>query len=591
MKNSHHCNQLTAANEGQSVSLRGWIDRRRDHGGVIFIDLRDREGRTQVVFSPDVNKEMHAKAESLRNEYVIFITGKVSKRPDGMVNPKLATGEIEVYADSLEVLNVSATPPIAINELSDEAVENEDVRFRYRYLDLRRPREQRFIRLKSKFMHAWRNALVDDGFDEIETPILMKSTPEGARDFLVPSRLHAGSFYALPQSPQTYKQLLMIAGFEKYFQIAKCFRDEDFRADRQPEFLQIDCEISFADCEVIYETFEKATAKVLKQVWDYDIELPLQRLPYKEAMLKYGSDKPDLRFDLPISDVSDIAKDCGFKVFRDAVESGGVVRGMAATGCIDFTRKNIDDLTEFVGRYGSKGLVWMRYKEDGIETQVAKFFKEGEIEALSEKVGGKPGDLLFFVAGKESMAANAMGHLRNEIARMKNLTEGKPHKFLWVVDFPMFEYSEEEKRYMSMHHPFTSPRDEDFELLKSGRQAEVLSKAYDLVMNGVEIGGGSIRIHNAETQKEVFKLLGLSDEEVENKFGYFVDAFKYGAPPHGGIAFGVDRFLATMENRSSIRDFIPFPKNSSGSSVMENSPSQVDAEQLQELHINTVVKK
>ncbi len=584
MKKTHHCNELKAVNIGKEVTLRGWVDRRRDHGGVIFIDLRDREGKTQVVFNPDFNKETHAVAEGLRSEYVIWVKGTVQARPEGMVNTKMPTGEIDVYVNELVILNESENPPIAVNDTTDEAVEGDEVRLKYRYLDLRRPREQRLIRLKSKFLSAFRTSFEENEFDEIETPILMKSTPEGARDFLSPSRLNPGSFYALPQSPQTYKQLLMIAGFEKYYQVAKCFRDEDLRADRQPEFLQIDCEMSFVECEDIYAQFESIIGEVVKKVWKKEVKTPFRRMRYSEAMLTYGSDKPDLRYDLKIHDCSEIAKTCGFKVFRDVIESGGVVRGIAATGCVDFTRKIVDQLTAHVGRYGSKGLVWMRSKEEGVETQVAKFFKPEELVALRDQVEGKAGDMLFFIAGPEKMAANAIGHLRTEVARLKKMTEGKKNEFLWVVDFPMFEYSETEKRYTAMHHPFTSPSDEALKDIENA-ELDMEAKAYDLVLNGVEIGGGSIRIHQADVQKLVFKKLGLSDEQVQSKFGYFVEAFKYGAPPHGGIAFGVDRFLATMENRESIRSFIPFPKTSSGTSLMDECPSEVDAEQLRELHI------
>jgi len=589
LQRTHHNNELRSSDEGKTVTLRGWVDRRRDHGGVIFIDLRDREGRTQVVFNPDFNKDTHALADGLRNEYVIHIEGQVKKRIKGMTNKKLTTGEIEVYVDKLVILNQSLTPAIAINEISEEAAESEDIRLKYRYLDLRRPAEQRLIRLKSKFLHAWRNALHDKGFDEIETPILMKSTPEGARDFLVPSRLHKNKFYALPQSPQTYKQLLMISGFEKYYQVAKCFRDEDLRADRQPEFLQIDCEMSFVECEDIYNIYEEIIQRVMQEVFGKSIETPFLRMTYAEAMLKYGSDKPDLRYALPIADVSEISSECGFKVFRQAVESGGVVRGLAATGCVDFTRKIIDDLTEYVGRYGSKGLVWMRYKDTGVESQVGKFFAEGELQKFGENIGGQPGDMLFFIAGPEHIAATAIGHLRTKIASLKDLTRDKKDIYLWVVDFPMFEYSQTEKRYMAMHHPFTAPMEGHFEKMQQGDLKNVMSKAYDLVLNGVEIGGGSIRIHKSEMQQTVFECLGLSKNDIAQKFGYFVEAFKYGAPPHGGIAFGVDRFLATLEKRPSIRDFIPFPKNSSGISLMENSPSQVESEQLRELHIKSTL--
>ncbi|MBF0430286.1 MAG: aspartate--tRNA ligase [Fibrobacteria bacterium] len=582
---THHCNQLRESDVGQQVALRGWIDRRRDHGGVIFTDLRDREGKTQVVFNPDFNAKIHEAADKLRNEFVIHVKGEVKHRPEGMVNPKMDTGAVDVYAHELLILSKCLPLPISINDNAEEAPEGEDVRLKFRYLDMRRPRQQRLIKLKSDFLFAWRKALHESGFLEVETPILMKSTPEGARDFLVPSRLNPGKFYALPQSPQTYKQLLMVAGCEKYYQIAKCFRDEDLRADRQPEFLQIDCEMSFVECEDIYAQFEKIFKSVVGEVWGKDIVTPFRRIPYSEAMLKYGSDKPDLRYGLEIHDVSEIAQKCDFKVFREIVEKGGVVRGLAAKGCVDFTRKIIDDLTAYVGKYGSKGLVWMRCKPEGVESQVGKFFKPEQLEQLREHIGGEPGDMLFFIAGKEKMVANAMGQLRVEIARKKELTKNKPDEYLWVTDFPMFEYSETEDRFTACHHPFTSPQDDQMHLIEEGKLDNILAKAYDMVLNGVEIGGGSIRIHRPEVQQKVFKCLGMSEEQWKQKFGYFVEAFQYGPPPHGGLAFGVDRVLATLESRDSIRDFIPFPKTSSGISLLENCPSEVDAEQLQELHI------
>jgi aspartyl-tRNA synthetase len=591
LKITHHCNKLRAADIGKQVVLQGWTDRRRDHGGVIFIDLRDREGKTQVVFKPERNAKVHREADSLRTEYIIRVKGEVKHRPEGMVNPKLATGEIDVHVDEMEILNPSNTPPIAVNETLEEITESEDVRFKYRYLDLRRPRVQRLIRLKSNFIYSWRKTLHESGFDEIETPILMKSTPEGARDFLVPSRINPGKFYALPQSPQTYKQLLMISGFGKYYQIAKCFRDEDLRADRQPEFLQIDCEMSFVDCEDIYHQFEELISRVTQDIWNFTPSLPFRQIPYKEAMLKYGSDKPDLRYGMEIYDVSDIAENCDFQVFRETVKSGGVVRGIAATGCVDFTRKIVDDLTAFVGKFGAKGLIWMRCKPEGVETQVAKFFQTGEIEHFRQKINGKAGDMLFFIAGPEPTAANAMGRLRHEIASIRKMTKGKNHEFAWITDFPMFEYSETEERYTSMHHPFTAPGDGQLHLLEKGELKDITAKAYDLVINGVEIGGGSIRIHQRDLQKKIFKCLGLSDDEVKRKFGYFVEAFQYGAPPHGGIAFGADRFLATLEGKDSIKEFIPFPKTSSGMALMEDCPSEVDLEQLRELHIRTTGQK
>ncbi len=590
MQITHHCNALRDTNLNQKVSIRGWVDRRRDHGGVIFIDLRDREGKTQIVFNPEHNHKTHQLGESLRNEFVIHIEGTVQSRPEGMLNPSLPTGAIDVLVDTLTILNSSLTPIIEVNDIQEESKEGEEIRFKYRYLDMRRSKQNHLIRLKSRFLHSWRTALHNKKFDEIETPILCKSTPEGARDFLVPSRLHSTEFYALPQSPQTYKQLLMISGFEKYYQIAKCFRDEDLRADRQPEFLQIDCEMSFVECEDIYSEFEEMISQISKEIWNKEVQTPFMRLPYSEAMLKYGSDKPDLRYNLEIKDVSHIAQTCDFKVFCDVVNCGGVVRGLAAKGCVDFTRKMIDDLTAYVGLFGAKGLVWMRQRANGIESQVAKFLKPEQIESLSQAISGESGDMLFFIAGSEKIVANAIGKLRSRIAKEKKLTEGKEPVYLWVTEFPMFEYSETEKRYTSMHHPFTAPREEDLTKLEQGNFEKAIAKAYDLVLNGVEIGGGSIRIHKPEQQTKIFNLLGLSKEDIKQKFGYFIEAFQYGAPPHGGIAFGVDRFLATMENRESIRDFIPFPKNSSGIAPMENSPSEVHLEQLQELSIQPIKK-
>ncbi|MFC1584359.1 aspartate--tRNA ligase [Fibrobacterota bacterium] len=584
LKTTHHCNELRASDAGQQAVLQGWVNRRRDHGGVIFIDLRDRNGKTQVVFKPEHNLAVLEQAESLRHEYVIQVSGVVKARPQGMINPNLDTGEIDVLGDELVILNPSETTPILVNE-KEEVPESEDIRLKYRYLDLRRPRNQKLIRLKSEFIYCWRRALHDCGFDEIETPILMKSTPEGARDFLVPSRMNPGKFYALPQSPQTYKQMLMIAGFEKYYQIAKCFRDEDLRADRQPEFLQIDCEMSFVDCEDIYRQFEQIVSRVVKEVWKKDLPMPFKRMPYSEAMMKFGSDKPDLRYGLEISDVSEIVRESGFKVFQDTVASGGVVRGLSAPECFDFTRKTIDQLSAFVGNFGAKGLIWMRCKPEGLESPVAKYLKPDELDELKLRLKGENGDMLFLIAGPENISAIALGQLRRKIAEIKHLTQGKEHEFVWITDFPMFEYSETEQRYLSMHHPFTAPHDDQIELLEKNDLKNIIAKAYDLVLNGAEIGGGSIRIHQRDLQKKVFSCLGLSDKEVTRKFGYFVEAFQYGAPPHGGIAFGLDRFCATLENRESIRDFIPFPKTTSGAALMEDCPSEVDQEQLDELKL------
>ncbi|MCK9183453.1 MAG: aspartate--tRNA ligase [Fibrobacteraceae bacterium] len=587
MKRTHNCGELRKQDVGKIVSLAGWVDRRRDLGGVIFVDLRDKYGKTQVVFNPDRNPEVHKIADKLRNEFVIYITGEVQNRPEGMQNDKISTGDIDVKVDNLQILNESLTPPIAINDPKEECKENDDFRLTYRYLDLRRPWIQKNLMLKSRFLKAVYEFFYANGFENVETPVLCKSTPEGARDYLVPSRVNPGKFYALPQSPQQYKQLLMIAGMDRYFQIAKCFRDEDLRADRQPEFTQIDVEMSFVNQEDVMEMFDKFVTDVMGKVWNFTPPRHIRHMDWHEAMLKYGSDKPDLRFDLEIHDVSDIAKESNFGVFKSVVAAGGKVRGIAAKGCIDFTRKQIDDLTAFVGRYGAKGLVWMRVKEDDVvETQVGKFFTTEQLNAFRDTVGAKNGDLMFFIAGPEKTAATAMGQLRLEIARMKGLKDPKRREFVWITEFPMFEYSETEGRYMAMHHPFTAPLPEHLDMMLSGNLKDCNAQAYDLVLNGVEIGGGSIRIHDPKVQEKVFRLLGLSEEQVKEKFGFFVDAFKYGAPPHGGLAFGLDRVVATLEGEDSIRDFIAFPKNTSASSPMDQCPSDVDLAQLNDLHIS-----
>ncbi len=592
MKRTHTCGALRKSDIGQTVTLNGWVDRRRDLGGVIFVDLRDKYGKTQVVFDPARNADVHAIADQLRNEYVITVTGEVQGRPEGMQNDKLSTGDIDVKIDSLTILNKADTPPLAINDPKEECKENDDLRLRYRYLDLRRPWIQKNLLLKSKFLGAVHAFFRKNGFEEIETPVLCKSTPEGARDYLVPSRVNPGKFYALPQSPQQYKQLLMIAGMDRYYQIAKCFRDEDLRADRQPEFTQIDLEMSFVQQEDVMGMLDAFVKEVIGGVWEFDASAEIPRMKYADAMLRYGSDKPDVRFGMEISDVSEIAAQSEFGVFKTVVASKGVIRGIAATGCVDFTRKQIDDLTAYVGRYGAKGLVWMRVKEGGeVESQVGKFFTVDQLNALRDAVGAKAGDMMFFIAGPEKTAANAMGQLRLEIGRMKGLMDPKVRKFLWVTEFPMFEYSDSEGRYMSMHHPFTSPLPEHLQMMLDGNLKDCMAQAYDLVLNGVEIGGGSVRIHNPEVQEKVFRLLGLTEEQVKEKFGFFVDAFKFGAPPHGGLALGLDRVVATMEGQDSIRDFIAFPKNTSASSPMDQSPSEVDPMQLHEVHITLNIAK
>lgn len=589
MKRTHNCNALRKSDIGATVTLAGWVDRRRDLGGVIFADLRDKYGKIQVVFD---NPAVNELADTLRNEFVIWVKGTVIARPAGMENGKLATGDIDIMVSELKVLNKAEPPPLAINDHNEECKENDDLRLRYRYLDLRRPWIQKNLILKSKFLGEVHTFFRKNGFEEIETPVLCKSTPEGARDYLVPSRVNPGTFYALPQSPQQYKQLLMIAGMDRYYQIAKCFRDEDLRADRQPEFTQIDIEMSFVEQEDVMGMFDTFVSEVLAKVWNFEAPKEIPRMKYADAMMRFGSDKPDVRFAMEISDVSSIVAQSEFGVFKNVVAAKGVVRGIAATGCLDFSRKQIDDLTSYVGRYGAKGLVWMRVKDGGeVETQVGKFFTTEQLNALRDSVGAKAGDMMFFIAGPEKMAANAMGQLRLEIGRMKGLMDPKVRKFLWVTEFPMFEYSDSEGRYMSVHHPFTSPMPEHLQMMLDGNLKDCMAQAYDLVLNGVEIGGGSVRIHNPEVQEKVFRLLGLTEEQVKEKFGFFVDAFKFGAPPHGGLALGLDRVVATMEGQDSIRDFIAFPKNTSASSPMDNSPSPVDPEQLHEVHITLNLMK
>jgi len=589
LKRTHNCNTLNKSNIGDEVVLFGWVDRRRDHGGVIFVDLRDKYGKTQVVFNPEINPEVHKKAEGIRNEFVLAVKAAVQARPDGMINEKLGTGEIEVMVSELRILNESLPPPILINESSDEG---EEVKLKYRYLELRRPWVQDIIHFRHQVTSLVRDYLNGLDFTEIETPILMKSTPEGARDFLVPSRLNIGSFYALPQSPQTYKQILMVAGYERYYQIAKCFRDEDLRADRQPEFTQIDCELSFVEEEAIYEIFEGMIAFVFHKALGIKIQVPIPRLTYDEAMDQYGTDKPDTRFDLKLIDVADIFKGTGFKVFRMVLENKGCLKAVLAKGCGDFTRKIIDDLTAFVGKYGARGLVWMRVTEKGVDAQIGKFLEPGLLDKLHEKLQAEPGDMIFIIAGNYKVTHQALSQLRIEVARQKNLIPTDQFNLLWITDFPMFEYSETDKRYSSTHHPFTAPAQEDESLLDSEENFhKARARAYDMVLNGNEIGGGSIRIHQSELQKKVFKQLGISPEEAKEKFGFLLDALNYGAPPHGGIAFGLDRLIMIMKNLASIREVIPFPKTSTGTSLMDNCPSPVSNEQLRELGIRLLEQK
>ena len=580
---THTCGELTAKNDGETVILNGWVHNWRNHGGIIFIDLRDKQGITQVVFSPESDANLAEDASQLRHEYVIAVMGTVRKRPGNMANPHMVTGEIEVVAKELEVFNTSATPPLHIND--PDISESEEHRFRYRYLDLRRPSLQKNILFRHKVTEEVRKYMWSMGFTEIETPILMKSTPEGARDFLVPSRLNKGKFYALPQSPQTYKQILMVSGFDRYFQIARCFRDEDLRADRQPEFTQIDAELSFVDENDIYSIFETLMATLFRNCLGREIPQPFPSMTYQTAFRTYGCDKPDIRFGLPIKDVTSIFSGSGFKVFSSVIESKGFIAALAASGFADLTRRNIDDLTALVARFGAKGLVWLRITDEGVEGPSKKFLSENEIASLTEETGAKAGDMVFIVAAPEKICFTSLGQLRLELARMRNLTSKDDFRFLWVNHFPLFEFSEEEQRYTSVHHPFTAPLESDINLLDTPEFYKARSRAYDLVLNGFELGGGSIRIHRREVQQRIFNLLGISTEEAENKFGFLLKALTFGAPPHGGIAFGLDRLVMVMLGLDSIRDTIPFPKTTAGISLMDNAPDTVAQKQLRELGI------
>ncbi|MFZ1281200.1 MAG: aspartate--tRNA ligase [Ignavibacteriaceae bacterium] len=581
-RRTHTCGELRESNIGENVVLNGWVDRRRDLGGVIFIEVRDRHGITQIVFEPTFNETAHQAAKDLRSEFVIAIEGVVRKRPADTDNADLATGHIDVMVNNLIILNEAETPPFAIK---DEIDTHEDLRLKYRYLDLRRPKLQKSLILRHKMAQVTRQYFDENGFVEVETPVLMKSTPEGARDFLVPSRMHKGKFYALPQSPQTYKQLLMVAGMDRYFQIVKCFRDEDLRADRQLEFTQIDVEMSFIDQEDIFSIVEGLMKRFFKQVWNRELQIPLPRLSFDEAMEKYGSDKPDLRFDIEMKTLNSIFENTGFKVFKDAVDAKGVITGLLAPGCGDYTRNQLDVLTDFVKGHGAKGLIWIRVKENELESPTMKFFSDQEKQSLTNSLKAKPGDLIFILSGPKLKTLNTMGALRLEMAKRLNLIkEDSAPKLLWVTDFPLFEWDEETGRFYAMHHPFTSPRVEDVPLMTSD-PGKVKARAYDLVLNGSEIAGGSIRIHNSDLQSKMFQALGISDEEAQYKFGFLMNAFKYGAPPHGGIAFGFDRMAMIFAGEHSIRDVIAFPKTASAISLMDDSPSSVDENQLKELHI------
>ena len=585
LKRSCRCTEVTEANVGQELTLMGWVQKSRNKGGIIFTDLRDRTGIIQIIFEEsDCGAESFAKAERLRSEFTIAVTGVVEKR-SGAANENLKTGSIEVRAKSLRILSESEVPPFPIEENSKT---REEVRLKYRYLDLRRPDLQRNILVRSRVATMVRQFLADEGFLEIETPTLIKSTPEGARDYLVPSRVHPGNFYALPQSPQLLKQLLMCSGFDRYFQLARCYRDEDLRADRQPEFTQIDMELSFVDVEDVLDVNERLLKKIFKEICDFDVQLPIQRMTWREAMDRFGSDKPDLRFGMELKNVSDVVKDCEFVVFKSALENGGSVRGINADGQAGMPRKKIDALVEYAKGFGAKGLAYLAIHEDGsYKCSFGKFMKEEELDALVKAMDGKPGDLLFFAADKDKVVFDVLGNLRLELARQLDLLKKDDFKFLWVTEFPLLEYSEEEDRYVAMHHPFTMPMEEDIPLLDSDPGA-VRAKAYDIVLNGTELGGGSVRIHQGDIQEKMFEVLGFTPERANEQFGFLLDAFKYGVPPHAGLAYGLDRVIMLMVGADSIRDVIAFPKVKDASCLMMEAPSEVDVKQLEELHIAVV---
>ncbi|WP_433619887.1 aspartate--tRNA ligase [Paenibacillus cellulositrophicus] len=586
MHRTHQCGSLTTANIGETVTLNGWVQTRRDLGGVLFIDLRDRSGIVQIVFNPAYSGEALAIADRVRSEYVLSVTGKVVQRDAETVNPNLPTGQIEVQITEIEVLNGAKTPPFFI----EDGVEvDESLRLKYRYLDLRRPEMQKTLLLRSKASKIFRDFLDGEGFIEVETPILTKSSPEGARDYLVPSRVHEGEFFALPQSPQQYKQLLMVGGIERYFQIARCFRDEDLRADRQPEFTQVDIETSFMNQDELLGMMEQLMARLFKETINVDIPLPFQRLTYAEAMDKYGSDKPDLRFGLELIQVSDLVASSGVKVFASVVEKGGEVKVLNAKGCGTWSRKEIDDLGPFAARYGAKGLAWIQVKEGEFKGPIVKFFTPKEIEALKERTGAEEGDLLLFSADNKKVVADVLGALRLKIGKQLGLINENEFKFAWVVDFPLLEWDEEEKRYVALHHPFTRPRDEDQHLFETD-PGSILAQAYDIVLNGYEVGGGSMRIYKRDMQEKMFAALGLSPEDAKDKFGHLLDAFEYGTPPHGGIAFGLDRLVMLLSGRSNLRETIAFPKTASATDLLMDAPSPVDQGQLEQLHIKLVKK-
>ncbi|MCU6753731.1 aspartate--tRNA ligase [Bovifimicola ammoniilytica] len=588
LKRSHRCTELSEKNIGETVTVMGWAAKRRNLGSLIFVDLRDRSGILQIVFDEnDVKAEGFAKAETIRSEYVIAVEGRVEKR-GGAVNENLATGKIEIRATSLRILSESLTPPFPIE---DGLTVKDELRLKYRYLDLRRPHIQKNLILRSKVTTLVRSFMAEEGFLEIETPILTKSTPEGARDYLVPSRIHPGNFYALPQSPQLFKQLLMCSGYDRYLQIAKCFRDEDLRADRQPEFTQIDMELSFVDIDDVIDVNERLLAKLWKEILGVEIKIPFKRMTWQEAMDRFGSDKPDTRFGFELKDISDVVKDCGFSVFTSALENGGSVRGINANGQGSMPRKKIDALVEFAKGYGAKGLAYLAINEDGTyKSSFAKFMTEEELAAIVDRMEGKPGDLLLFAADKNKIVYAVLGALRCEIADKLGLLDKDTYNFLWITEFPLFEYSDEEERYVAMHHPFTMPMEEDIDLVETD-PGKARAKAYDIVLNGTELGGGSVRIHQDDIQEMMFRALGFTTEEAYEKFGFLLNAFKYGVPPHAGLAFGLDRLIMHMAKEDNIRDVIAFPKVKDASCLLTDAPNVVDQKQLDELYIASTYKE